>query len=405
MKLKAMQVKNLRHNGAKNKIEAFSDGNGLFLMLHPSNRKTWQLRYTLNGKRDKIKVGNHPYPDISLDNARKLAAEIREQVALGIDPKAKKKEQNKRLFEPLALEWWQDNTKPWSADHAAKVKKWLDKDVFPHIGKLPIAEIDHGHIADIMLGIEKAGHPTSAAPILSVLSRIFGRALVRKFTTINPAQGFPLKDVIKPIPKVQHRAAITDPKQLGQLLRDIENWQGGAYSTVQSLRLIPYIFLRPKEIRLMRWEYVDFDAGLIRFPDSEMKKDRDHLVPMSWQVIQQLKEVQAMTGYSPYVFPSSRNSELPMSKNVITNALRAMGYGADVMCGHGFRSTASTLLHEQNWHHDVIETQLAHLTGSATSRAYNRSMYLAERTKMMQAWADYLDALRDGAEIIAIGRK
>ncbi|OIO68184.1 MAG: integrase [Zetaproteobacteria bacterium CG1_02_55_237] len=352
-----------------------------------------------------MKIGDHPYPAVSLEHARNLAAELREEIALGIDPKAKKEEANKRLFEPLALEWWQDNKESWSADHAEKVKKWLVKDVFPQIGKLPVTEIDHGHIADIMLGIEKAGHPTCAAPILSVLNRIFGRALVRKFTTINPAQCFPLKDVIKPIPKVQHRAAITEPKQLGALLRDIENWKDGAYSTVQSLRLIPYIFLRPKEIRLMRWEYVDFDAGLIRLPDSEMKKDRDHLVPMARQVMQQLKEVQIMTGYSPYVFPSSRNSELPMSKNVITNALRVMGYGADVMCGHGFRSTASTLLHEQNWHHDVIETQLAHLTGSATSRAYNRSMHLAERTKMMQAWADYLDALRDGAEIIAIGRK
>ena len=188
-------------------------------------------------------------------------------------------------------------------------------------------------------------------------------------------------------------------------MRDIQKWDKGAYSTVQSLKLIPYIFLRPKEIMRLRWEYVDFEAGLIRLPNSEMKKDRDHTVPMARQVLELLKEIQLMTGYSPYVFPSSRNSQKPMSKNVITNALRSMGYGSDVMCGHGFRSTASTLLHEQNWEHDLIETQLAHLTGSATSRAYDRSMYLADRTKMMQAWADYLDGLRDGADVIAIGSK
>ena len=405
MKLKALKIKNLCHNGSNKKIAYYSDGNGLFLLVHPSNTKTWQLRYTFNGKREKIKLGKHPFPDISLDNARKLAAEVREQVALGINPKAKQSEQDKRLFKPLALEWWEDNEDAWGNDHASKVKKWLVKDIFPHIGELPVADIDPGHISDIMLGIEQAGHPTSAAPTLSVLNRIFGRALARKYTSINPAQGFPLKEIIKPLAKTKNRAAITDPKQLGQLLRDIENWKAGAYSTVESLRLIPYIFLRPKEIRLMRWEYVDFDAGLIRLPDHEMKKDRDHIVPMARQVIEQLKEVRTMTGYSPYVFPSSRDSQLPMSKNVITNALRVMGYGADVMCGHGFRSTASTLLHEQAWPHDVIETQLAHLTGSATSRAYNRSIYLKERSNMMQAWADYLDALRSGASIISIGRK
>ena len=254
MKLKALKIKNLRHNGSNEKTERYSDGNGLFLLLHPSNTKTWQLRYTLKGKREKIKLGKHPYPDVSLDDARKLAAEVRECVARGIDPKAKKNEQNKRLFKPLALEWWEDNEDTWGNDHASKVKKWLVKDIFPHIGELPVANIDQGHISDIMLGIEQAGHPTSAAPTLSILNRIFGRALARKYTNINPAQGFPLKEIIKPLAKTKNRAAITDPKQLGQLLRDIESWEAGAYSTVESLRLIPYIFLRPKEIRSMRWE-------------------------------------------------------------------------------------------------------------------------------------------------------
>ena len=402
MKLKALQVKHLKHNGISNKVEPISDGNGLFLLVHPTHSKTWQLRYTFSDKRTNIKVGN--YHALTLEDARKHAAIIRTQIANGIDPKEKNKEKTKQLFEPLALEWWQDNKSTWSDEHALKVRKWLLNDIFPHIGKFKIADIDHGHIADIMLGIEKSGRPSAASPTLSVLSRIFGRALVRKYTNINPAQGFPLKDVIKPLAKIQHRSAITEPKQLGQLMRDIECWERGAFSTVQSLRLIPYIFLRPKEIRLLRWEYIDFDSGFIRIPDSEMKKNRDHIVPMAKQVIQQLKDVQIITGYSSFVFPSSRNSELPMSKNVITNSLRKMGYGADVMCGHGFRSTASTLLHEQNWQHEVIETQLAHLTGSMSSRAYNRSMYLSERIKMMTAWADYLDALKGNVNIIAIGK-
>jgi len=395
MKLSVLGINSFKHSGTSNKVEPYSDGNGLFLIVHPSNTKTWQLRYTFQGRRGKIKIGTHPYPDTSLQLARQLASESRQRIAEGVDPKAKKKE--KTFFKELALEWWEDNKINWSDDYTEKVKRRLEKDVFPVIGRLQPAEIDHGHISDIMIAIEKAGRPTTAEPTLSNISLIFGKALVRKLATINPAQGFPLKSVIKAIPKVQNRAAITDPKQLGGLLYSIENWKSGAFSTVQSLRLIPYIFLRPKEIREMLWEYVDFDDKLIRIPGTEMKKERAHLVPMASQVVMMLQEIKQMTGYSPFVFPSNRNSQLPMSKNVITNALRSMGYGSDVMCGHGFRSTASTLLHEKHWKPEVIEAQLAHLTGSATSRAYNRSIYLSDRTKMMQFWANYLDDLRSKA--------
>lgn len=396
MNLNVLKIKGLRHSGTSRKVEPHSDGNGLFLIVHPSNAKTWQLRYTFQGKRGKIKVGTHPYPDTSLQLARELASELRQKMAEGIDPKAKKNE--KVTFKEIALKWWKDNQHSWSAKHTSRVKRWLERDVFPFIGNLQPSKIDHSHIATIMLSIEKAGHPTSAEPTLKIIGRIFGRALVRKLTTINPAQGFPLYDVIKPLPKVTHRAAITNPKQLGELMYDIEKWDAGAYSTVQALRLIPHIFLRTKEIRKMRWEYVDFDDKLIRIPDTEMKKDNAHLVPMSSQVKQMLQGVHDVTRYSPFVFPSSRDASKPMSKNVITNALRSMGYGADVMCGHGFRSSAATLLHENGWKSKFIETQLAHLVGTATSRAYNRALYLSDRKRMMQFWSDYLDELKDSVE-------
>jgi integrase len=190
---------------------------------------------------------------------------------------------------------------------------------------------------------------------------------------------------------------------LGQLIRDIDKTDSGSYCTVEALKLIPRLFLRPKEIRCLKWEYVDFEQKLLVIPAEDMKRGREHLVPLAEQVIRQLKSVQEVTGYSPYVFPSQRSSDKPLSKNVMTNRLRDLGYSADVMSAHGFRSTASTILHEQGWHHDVIEAQLAHLTGTATSRAYNRSIHLAERKKMMQSWADQLDALRDGAEVVPIG--
>jgi integrase len=214
-----------------------------------------------------------------------------------------------------------------------------------------------------------------------------------RLTRSNPAQGLPLGDIIKPLPPVKHRAAIVKPNELAQLIRDIDISQSGNYCTIEALKLIPRVFLRPTEIRNLKWEYIDFDDLLIRIPAETMKKNREHLVPISKQVALHLKEIKAVTGYSQLVFPNQRDSSKPMSKNVLTNRLRDLGYPADVMSAHGFRSTASTILHEKGWNSEVIEVQLAHLTGTATSRAYNRSLYLAERKKLMQEWANYLDEL------------
>jgi len=392
MNLNVLKINGLKHSGTSKTVEPHADGNGLFLLVHPSNTKTWQLRYTFQGKRGKIKIGTHPYPETSLQLARKLASELRQKMAQGIDPKEQKNE--KVTFKEIALEWLEEQKPTWTSDNFSKVKRGLEKDAFPIIGHLHPKDIHEGHIADIMRATVKANRRSSSEPLLSNIRRIFGKALIRKLTTRNPAQGFPLRDVIPPKPKVQHRAAITDPNQLGQLMYDISRWDSGAYSTVQALRLIPHIFLRTKEVREMRWEYVDFEDRLIRIPGSEMKKNNAHLVPMSSQVRNMMEETHKITGYSQYVFPSSRDGAKPMSKNVITNALRTLGYGADIMCGHGFRSSASTLLHENGWKPEFIEAQLAHLIGSATSRAYNRSQYLSDRKKMMQFWSDYLDELR-----------
>jgi len=402
MSLTVLEVKNSKHNGGAG-VTKLNDGKGLWLLISKTNSKRWVLRFTFKNQRPEMGLG--VYPEISLAIARELASKARTLIAQDIDPRAERKagkEELKNTFQPIALEWWERQSPTWSDEYSGRVKRWLNNDVFPLIGKLPIADIDHGHITEIMLGIEAAGHASSAAPTLTIIKRIFGHALAHRLTKTNPAQGFPLQDIIKPLPKVKHRAAITDPKQLGQLMRDIAAWDAGAYSTIQALRIAPFIFLRPKEVSGLKWEYVDFDSGLIELPEDEMKKNRVHIVPMAAQVIAQMREVQAMTGYSPYVFPNSRNSQKQISKNVITNALRAMDYGADVVCGHGFRTTASTLLNAQEWKRDVIEIQLAHLVGTATSRAYNHYQYLKERTKMMQAWADYLDRLRDGADVIAI---
>ena len=288
-----------------------------------------------------------------------------------------------KQFETIALKWWEQQRDSWSGEHANRVKRWLLVDA-KLIGKLHIETVDAGHITELMLAIEAAGTPKKAHNILAVINRVFGYALAHRLARHNPAQGLPLGDILKPLPKVKHMAAIVKPQELAQLMADIDAEHSGSYCTTEALRLIPRVFLRPNEIRNLKWEYVDFDEALIRIPAEAMKRDREHLVPMSKLVAQHLETVKLMTGYSEFVFPNQRDASKPMSKNVLTNRLRDLGYPADAMSAHGFRSTVSTILHEKGGNSEVIEVQLAHLTGTATSRAYNRSLYLSERKKLMQ---------------------
>ena len=405
MALTAMDVKKAACPEGKQQTKK-SDGNGLFLLVKINGSKLWRMRYRFNNKYQELALGQ--YPTIPLAEARTMAAQARVQLVQGINPaeerrtKKRVSKEGDRVFGTVALTWWGQQESSWSDDHAKKVKRWIAVDMRP-LARLAVDAIDQGHITELMLSIEATGKRRAASTILSVINRIFGYALAHRYTRSNPAQGLPLSDILKPMPKVEHRAAITKPLALGQLIRDIDTTKSGSYCTVEALKLIPRLFLRPKEIRCLKWEYVDFDQKLLTIPAGEMKRKREHLVPLATQVVEQLQEIKRVTGYSPYVFPGQRSSDEPISKNVMTNRLRDLGYGADVMSAHGFRSTASTILHEQGWHHDVIETQLAHLTGTATSRAYNRSMYLADRVKMMQSWADQLDALRDGADVVPIG--
>jgi integrase len=398
MSLTVQEIKNISCPDGKSQIKR-SDGNNLFLLVKSGGGKLWRFRFRHAGKYQEMALGK--YPSISLSEARKLAEEARASLIHGINPMDERRERKRtkttsknKLFETIALKWWEQQKDSWSKDHAARILRWLLVDS-KKITQLHIDEIDAGHITELMLVIETAGTPKKAPNILAVINRVFGYALAHRLTRNNPAQGLPLGDILKPLPKVKHRAAIVKSNELAQLIKDIDTTQSGNYCTAEALKLIPRVFLRPTEIRNLKWEYIDFDDLLIRIPAEEMKRNREHLVPMSMQVAEHLKEIKAITGYSKLVFPNQRDSSKPMSKNVLTNRLRDLGYPADVMSAHGFRSTASTILHEKGWNSEVIEVQLAHLTGTATSRAYNRSLYLAERTKLMQEWADYLDQLSD----------
>ncbi|MCG7549021.1 tyrosine-type recombinase/integrase [Pseudoalteromonas sp. Of7M-16] len=395
MSLTALEVKSITCPEGKKQIKKF-DGNGLFLLVKSNGSKLWRMRFKLSGKHKELALGQ--YPTIPLVEARKLAEEARVSLIQGINPIDERRERKRshaaidRQFHAVAMNWWEQQKDSWSADHQARVKRFITNDC-KSLSKLLVEKIDTGHITEVMLSIEASGSPKKAPVILSIINRIFGYALAHRLTRHNPAQGLPLKDIIKPLPKVRSHSAIIKASELGKLICDIDTSPTGSFCTVEALKLIPRLFLRPNEIRNLKWEYVDFDDKLIRIPAAEMKKDRDHLVPLSKQVIKQLRYILGVTSYSVYVFPSQRDSSKPMSKNVMTNRLRDLGYAADVMSAHGFRSTASTILHEQGWNHDAIEAQLAHLTGTSTSRAYNRSMYLPERKKMMQEWSDYLEQI------------
>jgi len=400
MKLTALEVKSFSCPEGKKQAKK-TDGNGLFLLVKSNSSKFWRFRYKFATKHQEMALGK--YPSISLHEARKMAENARRLLADGLNPMEKRKEKKRasnpedKAFKVVALRWWKQQKNSWSEDHAKRVKRWITEDAKSIAGKA-IDQIDAGDITELMLSIEATGASKKAPVILSIINRIFGYGLAHRLTRTNPAMGLPLRDILKPMAKVKHRAAIVKTPELAKLIKDIEVGESGGYCTVEALKLIPRLFLRPKEIRFLKWNYVDFEDGLIRIPAEDMKRGREHLVPIATQVLKQLQEIQKVTGYSQYVFPSERDSSKPMSKNVMTNRLRALGYPADVMSAHGFRSTASTLLHENGWGHDVIETQLAHLTGTATSRAYNRSIYLADRKEMMQEWASFLDKLLEHIE-------
>jgi integrase len=229
-----------------------------------------------------------------------------------------------RIFRDFALAWWELQEDAWSDDHAKKVKRWIEVDMNP-IGKLPVTLIDQGHITELMLAIEFDGHRRAARVILSVINRIFGYALAHRSTRNNPAQGLPLGDMLKPMPRIEHRAAITKPVAFGKLIRDIDRAESGSYCTVEALKLIPRLFLRSKEIRYLKREYIDFDQKLLIIPAEDMKPGREHLALLAVQVVSQLLSVKEVTGYSPYVFPSRHRSDKPISKNVMTNRLRDLG--------------------------------------------------------------------------------
>ena len=377
------------------KTVRLSDGRGMYLEISPTGGKWWRFKYRIDGKEKRISLG--VYPDVGLADARDKREAARKLVAAGIDPtehrKAEKvalEESTENTFEAIAREWFGMFSKQWVSGHADKIIRRLELNVFPWIGTRPIKAITAPELLAVLRRIETRGANETAHRALQVCGRVFRFAVATGRAERDPSRD--LSGALAPT-KEKHLASITDPQEVGALLRAIDAYEG-AWITRCALRLAPLVFVRPGELRQAQWAEFDFEKSEWRIPATRMKMRVQHIVPLSTQVVAVLRDLQPLTGRFAFAFPGVRSRFRPMSENTITAALRRMGYSGLDMTGHGFRSMASTLLNEQGWNRDAIERQLAHGERDAVRAAYNYAQHLPERRRMMQGWADQLDRLK-----------
>lgn len=383
------------------------DGDGLFLLVAPAGGKWWRFKYRFGGKEKLLALGT--YPEVSLADARQRREDARKLLAKGVDPGEVKKAQKaatvavtENSFEVVAREWHSRQKTVWTEGHAERTMQRLERDVFLTIGKRPIGEITPPELLAAFRRIESRGAHETAHRARFVCGQIFRYAVATGRAERDPAAD--LRGALTPL-RGKHHAAITDPKDVAPLLRAIDGYQG-SFVVKSALLLAPLVFVRPGELRQAEWTEIDLDAAEWNIPGDRMKMKQPHLVPLSPQAVVILRELQALTGASRYVFPSGRSFARPMSNNAINAALRRMGFDKDEMTGHGFRAMARTILDEVlQVRPDFIEHQLAHAVKDPNGRAYNRTAHLAERRKMMQTWADYLDGLKSGAKVIPLKRQ
>jgi integrase len=378
------------------------DRDGLYLEVSPRLGKWWRLKYRYAGKEKRVSLG--VYPEVNLKKARARTIEARQLLDAGVDPsenrraaKAAQVQGTANSFEVVTREWIDQQIKSWVRGHGERILTRFERDIFPWIGARPIADLTAPELLTMARRIEKRGALETAHRALGNCGQVFRYAIAT-----GRAKRDPTGDLRGALPAVRptHFAAITDPKPVGALMRAIDGYERSL--TVRcALRLAPLVFVRPGELRHAEWTTIDLDGG--EWGYTVTKTNTPHVVPLSSQAVAILRELKPLTGRGRYVFSSARSSQRPMSDNAILAAMRRMGIAKDEMSGHGFRAMARTILDEVlGFRPDFIEHQLAHAVRDPNGRAYNRTAHLAERRKMMQAWADYLDKLKSGADVIPI---
>lgn len=394
----------IRNAKAQTKTIRLFDGGGLYLEVSPTGGKWWRFKYRFAKKEKRLSVG--VYPDVGLRKAREFRNDLRKLLASNVDPSENRKaskasaiDRSENSFETVAREWLVKHGQNWAPSHADRTLRRLERDIFPWIGSRPISEVAPREILKCLRLIEERGALETAHRALQNCGQV-----LRYAVATGRAERDPTVDLKGALPPVQetHFAAITDPKQVGELLRMIDGYEG-TFVVKCALKIAPFVFVRPGELRKAKWDEIDLDKGEWSYLVTKTKSQ--HIVPLCTQVIAILKELQSLTGQSEYVFPSGRSFARPMSDNAILAALRRLGISGDEMTGHGFRAMARTILDEVlGFRPDFIEHQLAHAVRDPNGRAYNRTAHLSQRKQMMQSWADYLDSLKAGGIVIPLKR-
>ncbi|WP_049622540.1 tyrosine-type recombinase/integrase [Frateuria defendens] len=394
------------------KPQKLSDGGGMYLLLKTDGGRYWRMDYRYEAKRKTLALG--VYPAVSLADARQRRDEARRLLAQGRDPGAEKKAAKAEritaaavaadTFEKVARDWmaWRD-ARGETAESTASKDRWrLESYLFPHIGSRPITEVTVLELRDVLKKIEDAGKRETASRAKITAGQVFRWAVLEGKTHSDLTAS--LRGLFT-TPKPTHRAALTDPARIGELLRSFDTFTGH-YVTRAALKIAPLVFVRPGELRKAEWSEFDLDDAVWRIPAERMKMKAPHIVPLSSQAVALLRELHQLTGHERLVFPAVGRAGRPMSENTLNQALRRLGYGSNEMTGHGFRSMAASRLNEMGWNADAIERQLAHAESNKVRAAYTHAaQYLEERTRMMQAWADYLDGLKHGAKVVPFKRQ
>lgn len=403
-KLTAATIRNAKPAG---KVQRLFDGRGLYLEVTPAGQRYWRLKYRHAGKEKRLAIG--VYPEVTLAEARTLRDKARAAIREGRDPSAERRTQRREAklsaddtFEGVAREWLAAQKRKLAPATFDKAVRLLEANVFPWLGTRPMTCIDAPEVLAVLKRIESRGAHETAHRIKARIGQVFRYAIAHGRATRDPSAD--LRGALAPIVTRSH-AAVTDPADVADLLHALDGY-AGQFPTRCALRLAPLVFARPGELRHAEWTEFDLDAAEWRIPAHKMKMREAHIVPLSSQAVAILRELQPLTGRGRYLFPGIRTATEPMSENTVNAALRRLGFDKVTMTGHGFRALASTRLNEMGWSPDVIERQLAHVERNRVRATYNRAQYLAERRKMMQAWADYLDALRlDSGKVVTFKRK
>ena len=415
----------LRGIKAQDPRKRLTDGGGLYLLLFvKGGSHAWRFDYTHEGKRKTLSLGT--YPDTGLSLARRKADEARRLLAEGINPSTARKEARTAIvqalegerradaglpalgsFEEVARSWFDVQRSDWAATYANKVIRRLELYAFPYIGRRPVGEITPPELLAVLRRLEARGVVETAHRVRDTCSQVFRFAVAEGRVTSDPARD--LAGALR-THQTKHIPAITDPARFGELLRAIDGCRG-IPATREGLKLAALLFLRPgAELRAAEWSEFDLDAALWSVPASRMKRRKHakengppHLVPLPRQAVEILRELRRLTGHQRFVFQGVRDRSKTISENTLNAALSALGFGPDEMRMHGFRAAARTMLAERlNFDDKVIEAQLAHAVPDALGRAYNRTQFFEQRRAMLQTWADYLDKLRTGAQVIPI---